>query len=106
MTTEHQYFDRKLLLATAALLAAVVLLGNAGAPLPLLVLYAALIVVAILLPFRPVSNVLTLRAIGLTSILVGLWLYAWELGTRIELIGFVVVGAIAIVFPARRLRDL
>lgn len=104
MSLLERYIAVRSLWRTFGLLIAVAILASPDAPLPLLVLYGMFVVAAFLLPLRPVSDTAVLWLIGSVSILVGGWMYFWELTSPLGLAGFLVLGCFALLYPPLRSR--
>lgn len=89
----------KALWKTAALIIGLVILADPTAPLPLLLLYAVLVIAAVLVPVRAIPNELLISVVGITAIVTGLWLYLGETASAPQLAGFIILGTVAVLLP-------
>lgn len=84
---------------TVALIVALAIFISPSASLPLWILYATLALVAVLLPVRSVSHRALITLVGSVSVAVGSWLYVRQDISEIQLAGFVLLGAVALLVP-------
>lgn len=94
---------------TIALLVAVAvaLLASPDAPVPLLGLYGLLVLFAVLIPVRSVSNLALIRLLGVVTVGLGVWLAVSPVGSSLASGAYVVLGLVAIAIAtvvARRRR--
>ena len=94
-----EYVNVKSTWRTIVLLIAIALLANPNAPLPFLGLYVGLILFAVLLPVRSISNMVLIQSLGFVTVGLGGWLSISSVGSALESGAFIVVGLIAIALP-------
>lgn len=99
MSIVPKQIDLKSLWKSIGLLVAIAIFANPDAPIPLLILYGILVVVAILFPIRAVSQKTILRLIGSVSLLVGAWVLIFMDLAVVYAVGFGALGIIALLLP-------
>lgn len=95
----NEYIHVRSIWRTVTLIVVLALLASPDAPIPFLALYAIVIICALLLPVRAVSNMILTRSLGVVAVGFGGWLAVSSVGSFTESGAFVAVGLVAIALP-------